>query len=356
MSRDAARPYYPTLPSVLKKFDRLARRDGFRGGSREEFALWRDSARDTLRRLLALDKMEACPLGAAVTERKRLPGMVREHLVFNSEPEVRVSAYLLIPDGADAKTPIFVCPHGHGGYGKEGVAGAEERPGVGERIERYHCDYGRQLARLGYVAFCPDARGAGERREEAESLSDPAAALQSDCRLLAHMGAAVGIPAAGMLVWDLMRGIDYLCERGEWNTHKILGCGFSGGGMQILYAAAADPRLQGVMTGGYFYGFRDSLVRMNGNCCCNYVPGLMEHFDMGDLAAMICPRRLVVQSGRRDPLNGERGIENVTEQIHIAERAWRAAGEDRGPVTDFHDGGHIFCPDRLSSLAAYLAE
>ncbi len=352
---DNGTAFYPTLPSILRKYARCARRDGFDGGTAEEFEKWRGRAVETLSGLLGMDRMERCSPEAEVTERTVLPGMVREHLLLRSEPEVTVSAYILIPEGAGKDTPVFICPPGHHGCGKESVAGSDRFPGVKEKAEKYHSDYGMQLARLGYVAYCPDCRGAGERREDVRALTDPVLSLESDCRLLAHMGAAVGISVAGMMVWDLMRGIDYLCERNEWNTSRLLGCGFSGGGMQILYLSALDARLYGALISGYFYGFGDSLVRLNGNCCCNYVPGLMTHFDMGDLAAMGCPRKKVVQAGRADPLSGYRGIDNVLEQVSIAERAYAACGRAESLVTDVHDGGHVFCPDRLAELAAFLA-
>jgi hypothetical protein len=38
------------------------------------------------------------------------------------------------------------------------------------------------------------------------------------------------------------------------------------------------------------------------HCECNFVPGVAEHFDMGDLCAMTAPRSLVVVSGAEDPI------------------------------------------------------
>ena len=67
-----------------------------------------------------------------------------------------------------------------------------------------------------------------------------------------------------------------------WNPERILTFGFSGGAMQSLYLAALDDRIHAVFLSGYMYGFRDSLLQMNRNCSCNYVPHLMEHFDIRD--------------------------------------------------------------------------
>ena len=113
---------------------------------------------------------------------------------------------------------------------------------------------------------------------------------------------------AGMNTWDLMRLIDYLEERGEWNTEHLAAWAFPGGGLQTLYLAALDERVRYAVISGYLYGFKDSLLELNGNCSCNYVPGLWNALDMGDIASLIAPRPLVIQSGRADHLNGPRAL------------------------------------------------
>lgn len=45
--------------------------------------------------------------------------------------------------------------------GKYSVAGVRGYPPIDENIDHYHYDYGLQLAKLGYVAACPDCRGFG---------------------------------------------------------------------------------------------------------------------------------------------------------------------------------------------------
>lgn len=116
-------------------------------------------------------------------------------------------------------------------------------------------------------------------------------------------------------VWDLMRLVDYIKTRPDCNGDKIGCIGLSGGGLQSLWLAALDDRIMFATVSGYFYGYRDSLLEMNQNCCCNYVPGLWEHVDMGDIGALIAPRALVIESGMQDHLNGRRGIVNVLEQV-----------------------------------------
>ena len=85
---------------------------------------------------------------------------------------------------------------------------------------------------------------------------------------------------------------------------------------------------------------KDSLLRLSTNCSCNYVPGLWQLADMGDIGALLAPRPLLVETGRDDRLNGERGVLNVTEQRDITRQAYALLGvEDRLAHAVF-SGGH----------------
>lgn len=349
---------YGSLSSMLRKFDRFARQDCFRGQSVEEFEEWREKTRRLLSGLLGLEKMEECDLHPITMEKAvTLPdGIRREHIRIQTEPDIWMTMYLLIPADADPNTRLFLCPPGHNGAGKYTVAGLGEYGAIKEKIEQYQYDYGMQLAKKGFVAVCPDCRGFGERREEVADAKDPVLGLKGDCYWLAHMGEPLGIPAAGMLVWDLMRLIDYLELRNEWDTEHIGCLGFSGGGMQTLYLAALDERIQYAVISGYMYGFRDALLTLNRNCSCNYIPHLWEHLDMGDIASLIAPRPLVIQSCRQDRLNGPRGIVNTVEQAAVIEKAYRLCHAEKLPLHDICEGGHQWHGERLDMYLKYIGK
>lgn len=349
---------YGSLSSMLRKFDRFARQDCFRGQSVEEFEEWREKTRRLLSGLLGLEKMEECDLHPITMEKAvTLPdGIRREHIRIQTEPDIWMTMYLLIPADADPNTRLFLCPPGHNGAGKYTVAGLGEYGAIKEKIEQYQYDYGMQLAKKGFVAVCPDCRGFGERRETVADAKDPVLGLKGDCYWLAHMGEPLGIPAAGMLVWDLMRLIDYLELRNEWDTEHIGCLGFSGGGMQTLYLAALDERIQYAVISGYMYGFRDALLTLNRNCSCNYIPHLWEHLDMGDIASLIAPRPLVIQSCRQDRLNGPRGIVNAVEQAAVIEKAYRLCHAEKLPLHDICEGGHQWHGERLDMYLKYIGK
>lgn len=342
---------------MLRKYDRYARKSCFTGQSAEEFEAWRQEGRGILSCLLGLEKMEESSLHPVTEESILLPeGIRREHIRIQTEPDVWMSAYLLIPADAGPDTRLFLCLPGHGGGGKDTVSGAGRLVGAEEAIRKYNYDYGRQMAELGYVAVCPDCRGFGERRESGEDMKDPELVLKGDCYWLAHMGEPLGIPVAGMLVWDLMRLLDYLEQRGQWDTSQIGCMGFSGGGMQTLWLAAMDDRVRCAAVSGYLYGYRDSLLILNRNCSCNYVPHLWEHFDMGDIASMIAPRPLWIQSCLDDRLNGPRGIVNAEEQVEIVRKAYRLYGREDRVFHEICGGSHQWHGEHLKEYTEKITK
>ncbi len=346
---------YGTLSSMLRKYDKYARKDCFTGHTKEEFESWRETSLEMLKGLLGLEKMEKSSLNPVTEEVRILPGNIkREHVRIQVEPDVWMPMYLLIPLSANSRTRLFLCPPGHNGAGKYTVAGVRSYRQVEEKIRQYHYDYGMQLAELGYVAVCPDSRGFGERRENPESTRDPIWALKGDCRLLAHMGEPLGIPVAGMLAWDLMRAVDYLEWRGQWDVGHAGCMGFSGGGMQTMWISALDNRIKLAVISGYLYGCRDALLAMNENCSCNYVPHLWEHLDMGDIASLIAPKPLLVQSCSEDRLNGQRGLANVLEQVNIIKKAYEVYGARDNFVHDICRGGHQWHGEHLKEQLEYL--
>lgn len=341
--------YYPTLPAMQKKYDKLARKDRFTGTTQADFAQWRAEARARLRDLLGMDCMEPCDLQPRLLERVDLPGgIVREKVLLQTEPDVYMPVYILIPTQKAAAYRVFLCPPGHQGAGKYSVAGDRTADVVAESIDFFNYDYGLQLAQRGHIALCPDCRGFGERRDPDKQSDRPEDVISGTCYQLAHMAEPLGMTVIGMLVWDLQRLIDYAAQRGEWPMERLSCLGFSGGGMQTLWLSALDDRVQLAVISGYLYGYKDSLLTLCGNCSCNYVPKLWLHYDMGDIASLIAPRPLVIQSCRGDHLNGPRGLQNVLEPVAELQKVYalyHAEGRLRHDICEgehHFDSAHIF--------------
>lgn len=346
---------YPTEPALLERFDRESRSMGLRAQSADELAAWRAALRARLGALIGLDTMRPCPLEPQEDRPEGCDGYARTRVVIAVEPGVRMPLYALTPSGLrpGERRPVVLAPHGHGSGGKAAVAGRADIPEVAETIAEHNYDYGVQLARAGFVVLCPDARGFGERRERA--ALEEVDALGGSCRVLNNMALPVGQTVTGMWVWDLMRLADYAAARPDCDASRLGCAGLSGGGLQTLWLAALDERVRCAVVSGYFYGYKDALLRLSRNCSCNYVPGLWQLVDMGDLGALIAPRPLLVETGSRDGLNGERGVANVTEQLAITAAAYALLGAEGRLAHSVFDGEHRWDgADVLPWLARHL--
>jgi len=350
--------YYSSQKRFETLFDTHGRKQKFSGSTLEEFTLWQQDVRGTLTRLLGLSKLESCPLNPQIIEVIDLDyGIRREKVVIQVEPGVYMPMYILLPNPNNQiriqdKPACLIAPAGHMSGGKLAVAGNRELKVVSDTIDRFNYDYGLQASKLGYIAICPDTRGFGERREVLNQDVDDETnqILSNSCLYLARMAEPLGLTVAGLCTWDLMRLIDYIVERNEWDKSSIGCIGFSGGGMQTLWLAALDDRVRSALISGYMYGYKDSLLKLHGNCSCNYVPGLWEALDMGDVGALIAPRTLMIQSCADDHLNGERGLRNVDEQMDILRRAYRLFESETYLSHDIHPGGHSWHGENLENF------
>ena len=319
-----------------QRWERIGRRLALKVGTMPEFLTWCDTTLTTLRQLIGYDTFQAAPLLPRITEVREFPDYIRQRVELQTEPGVVMPIYVLIPRQGKETYPAVIAPHGHGSGGKYAVAGCREIPEVSGAIELYNYDYGVQFAKEGLIAFCPDARGCGERQERWVRGN----ILESSCRYINAMAYPLGQTITGMWTWDLHRLVDYIVTRADCVPGQIACAGLSGGGLQTLWAAALDERIRCAVISGYFYGYRESLLVMCENCWCNYVPHLYEYVDMGDIAALIAPRPLFIETGNLDPLNGTSGLENVTSQLEITKRAYQLWDASQYLVHEVCDGEH----------------
>ncbi len=337
--------YYEDEPALRARLKREGRKAAFAGKTPADFEAWRVATRARLYDVLGLSLMDRASIEVRELGRVQIAGgIVRTYALLQVERDVWMPFYLLEPscpklDERGLKR-CYICPHGHQGAGAASIAGVTGVPAVDDAVRKFNYDYGLRLARMGYMAVCPDARGWGYRRDWKGQGDDETSYLRGTCLNQARMAEPLGLSVAGLNAWDNMRLIDYLEARGDIAMDD-LGCfGFSGGGYMTLYLAALDPRVRKAFVSGYLYGVDDSLLHLNGNCSCNYTPGLWRLLDMGDVASLIAPRPLLVQSCEEDHLNGARGLTNVDEQLDIVRDAYELLGCGEGLRHEVCPGGH----------------
>lgn len=348
--------FYTTQAHFEALFDGAGQADAFRAETEAECLVWQAALREKLYHVLGCDTMRHAPAKARILETVACDGYTRIKMLIHTEPDVQMPFYLLQPDGCTEGTrrrAVIAC-HGHCGGGKDAVAGIRDVQPVIDAIAEYNYNYGEQLARLGYMVFCPDARGFGERREKALQGDAAWQITGSSCSTLNSMALSLGQSVTGMWLWDLMRLVDYILSREDVVDSPAV-VGLSGGGLQALWLAAMDTRMRCAVVSGYFYGYRESLL--SEECCsCNYVPNLWRMVDIGDVGALIAPRPLVIETGTEDSLNGASGLGNVLPQVDTVRRAMALFGATNHLYHDIFQGGHRFHGDMaFAALARHHA-
>ena len=135
----------------------------------------------------------------------------------------------------------------------------------------------------------------------------------------------LGRTIIGERVWDVMRVLDAIeAHFADLITMKgsVL-MGNSGGGTATYYTACLEHRFDGYMPSCAVCTYHDSIVSIH-HCTCNYVPGIARYFDMGDLAVMIAPKKLVVVCGKDDdifPLPAVRQTFGIIKGLYTASDA-----------------------------------
>ena len=188
-----------------------------------------ESLRRALHDLLGIPTVR-CDLAPESRGQIERDGIVVEKWVWTSEPGSRVPSVLYRPAHSDAPMPSIVITCGHGGsksqwqytyipqlYAKLGLACLVLDP-VGEE-ERHIC------GDLGTRAHDP---------EEVHTCADDAGRL-----------------IMGKLVFDTMRGIDFLFTRSDIDRERVGVAGNSLGGAKASWMLALDTRLKLALVSGW---------------------------------------------------------------------------------------------------------
>jgi len=297
----------------------------------EDLFAWQVRARERLTELLGLPMEAAQDEDFRIEWTKQTDNACTEiRFLFASEPGADVVCHLLLPGNAPKeKLPLVICLQGHS-KGMHISLGRSIYPGDEENITGGDRDFARQIAARGQAALAIEQRGFGERGGTPEGPACLHPALQA--LLLGHT-------LIGERCWDISRAIDTVAAHFPMiDTGRIAVMGNSGGGTAAIYAAALDTRIAAAMPSCAFCGFAAS-IGVRRHCACNYVPGIIREFDMGDLAGLIAPRPLIVVNGKDDAIFP---LYSAKEQMEIARAYYQAADSPKHIEHVIGPEGHRF--------------
>jgi dienelactone hydrolase len=302
----------------------------------DDVAEWQRRLRARLVELLGYGRLQGPrgPLNPRSFWRREHPLGSIEKIVFTAEAGADVPAYVCLPKQAEPPYLWFICLQGHttGMHNSIGVDYEETTPidVEGDRAFALGC-----MAR-GIAALCIEQRSFGLRREFIQPQH-----LDYLCHQAAMNALVLGTTLLAERLFDVDRAIDYLTSRGDVDMDRFGVMGESGGGTVALFSAALLPRVRAAMPVCSFSTFRDSIQAMF-HCVCNYVPGILQVAEMGDIAGLIAPRPLVIVSGREDDIFP---LGPAQAEFARVQAIYDAAGAPGNCQHVVGEGGHRFYAD-----------
>lgn len=300
---------------------------------------------DRLKQMLGVTDRQSVPVQAALLQSVNCDGYVEEKYSLAVGEDVAAPLYLLIPKAEPPYTPILAF-HGHD-PGVQYILGHYPDEATAVHNRNIHNNYAQALAQAGYLVCAVEQRGMGERLTGQRGDGS----IPRSCRHLAFSYMLQGRTLLGERCWDGLCAINYLRTRADVRP-DVLGCtGHSGGGTTALFLAAIAERITAVVVSGYFCSFQASILGMP-HCECNYVPGILQLGEMGDIAALIVPRPLCLVNGRYDPIFP---IQGAIEQFETVKQAYEGNGRADACQLAIHPGAHAYhLPSSLNWFEQWL--
>jgi len=330
-----------------KLYESAPLRMTFRAQNRRQAESWQKRLRAKITELLGGFPQKRSPLEPQTLEVRDYPAYRREKFVFQSRPGVCVLGYLLTPKAAKAPHATVVCVAGHG-RGVDDIVGIDNKGQDRTTKEGYQYDFAIQVTEHGMAAVAIEPMAFGCRRDP---LTKSKGLTATACQPSAGAALLLGQTMIGWRGYDVMRAIDWIETRKELDAGRVGCMGISGGGTCTLFTSALEPRIRAAMVSGYLNIFRDCILSLS-HCIDNYVPGILNWAEMYDVAGLIAPRPLFVESGERDnifPIAASRA------SFARVKKVYEVFGAGALTEHETFDGPHSFWGKRgLPFLAEHL--
>ena len=210
-----------------------------------------------------------------------------------------IPAFFARPSNAEGKMPVVVFNHSHGGNYHIG-----KRELLQSSSYLQSESYAKALTNLGYGVLCMDMIGFGERKGKSES------------ELFKEM-IWKGEVLWGRMVFDSLRGLDYLVGREDVDPTRIATLGMSMGGLMSWWLAALDTRIK-ICIDIAAQVEADTLIACRGldhHGFYSYVPSLLKYFRTADIQTLIAPRHHLRLVGTDDKLTPLAGLDIIDKEM-----------------------------------------
>ena len=325
-----------TLAFSHQLYTDTPRQLAFQATTTPEAEAWQHELRAKLIELVGGFPQEPCDLEAEVLETAEFSNYHRETIQFKSRPHTTVVGYMLSPKHLNdsEQNPAILCLAGHG-RGVDDIVGIAEDGTLRSEYGGYQNDFALQCVAHGYTVLAIEQLGFGHRRDP---VARERGGGHSSCQPSAGAALLLGQTMVGWRVYDAMRAFDYLETRPEIDIHRLGVMGISGGGTTTFFTAAIDTRVKAAVVSGYFNTFRDSILSLS-HCIDNYIPSVLQYAEMYDIAGLIAPRALFVESGTEDTIFP---IEATRFAVNEAKSIFKCFDADDKLECEVFEAGHSF--------------
>ena len=255
-------------------------------------------------------------------ERKPYPavsGVKAEWLTLPLGP-IKAEALLVIPENTAKPVPLVIAQHGIDSY-------PERVFGVGDDQGLYH-DYGHVLVNKGFAVLAPINLSYVPNRNRIERLA----------RL-----ADTTLPGIELRRMQLL--LDEILKDTRIDAGRVGMWGISLGGMATMFFTPLEPRIKCSIVTAWFNQRRNKMVIPDSRYSCfletkeehAFFRGWLTEFTDSDVASLICPRPLLVQTGKKD---GIAWWPQVIAEFEASKEHYQKLGIADRIQMDLHDGGH----------------
>jgi dienelactone hydrolase len=265
---------------------------------------------------------------------------IRRLITYQSEPNSRVPAYLLIPktllENPGKRAPAVLCLHG-----TDNVIGPGTVVGISDRANR---QYARELAERGYVTLAPNYPIMARYQPDIEALGWDSGTLKA--------------------VWDNMRGIDLLSSLEFVDADRIGAIGHSLGGHNAVYTSVFEPRIRVVISScgldsflDYYGGEERVWLPQKGWTQTRYMARLSDYrgrleeipFDFHELIGALAPRHVLIIAPQHDHNFQAASVDRIAE---AARPIFSLYGRTERLRVEHPDCAHDFPPEMREAAYA----
>ena len=299
---------------------------------------WQRTARPILRSLLSLNDSAAEFSSTIGARHSQESGFQRLEVTLQGEGERLIPLQVCSKAEWSSPRPAVICLQGTNS-GFHLSWGEEHEPYDVARIENGG-DYARQAVDRGFVAIALEQACFGQRQELALRMRSKDPCIDHALHLM-----LTGSSLLAERVRDVLDARHWIVENADHHgidPSQIFIMGNSSGGGTAIYALAADSGFAGGIVSGAVGRIDETIGARGASSGQMIVPGILNHFEMEDVVAMVAPRPLVLCSGRDDHIFPFSGVQKIAEAVRVA---WvdRNAGEKFVAIGP--EGPHRFYPN-----------